>query len=143
MSGRRIVAAATCSVAASVAFVSVAPAALAVSAHPKAGTYSQAHGNYHEIDFTLDAGKVTGLKRYDECVTVPLNELPAINVSKGRFSWDGKRKDVLGRKFRIHVDGKFVTRHKAKGTWTVKQLTKGSCKSSFDWVAVRSGPVPS
>lgn len=138
MSGKRILAAAACAAAATVAIGAAAPAALALAQHPRAGNYAQlnASGDRIKMAFTLDKGHVSNAIHYDKCVRVPI-EMPSISVSNGRFSYDGKRTDVIGQRFKVHVDGKFVTRTKAKGTWTAKQLTGGTCSTTFDYTVTR------
>jgi hypothetical protein len=141
MKRTRVISAVLCGSAASIVIATAAPAA--VNKHPKPGTYAQtnASGSKFLMEFTLDKKRrVTSAVHYDHCVTVPVN-VPKIKVRHGKFSFDGKVTDVTQRKFKLHLDGKFVTKTKAKGNWTAKLLDKDSCTSKFDYKVKRTGPV--
>jgi hypothetical protein len=129
-----------CGIAGSIAFVSAAPALGAVAKHPKSGSYSQSTKKAFQMEFTLDKGKVSNAIHYDDCVVTPIT-LPKIKVTKGRFSYDGTRTNVSSQKYKIHLDGRFVSRTMAKGTWTAERLGKDPCTSDFDYKAVRTGPA--
>jgi hypothetical protein len=137
MTVKRILAAVACS---AVTGISLAPAATAAVAHPRAGHYAQvsSDGQTFKMEFTVARGMVKDAARYDQCVRVPIL-MPAVKIQQGRFSYDGTRKDVLSNKFHVHLTGRFVSKTKAKGTWAVKQLTGGDCKSSFSYTVVRQG----
>jgi len=132
MSRKHALAVAACSAAASVAVLAGSPAAVAAVAHPKAGSYAQIKNNKSLMSFTLSKGYVKQASHYDKCVVVPIM-MPNIKVTNGKFSFDGKRVDVIGQKWKVHLDGKFVTKTKAKGTWSAKQLVGGSCTSTFTY----------
>lgn len=91
------------------------------------------------MEFTLAKGHVSNAIHYDSCVTSPI-AVPKIKVTKGRFRYDGTTSSLIG-KFKVHVDGRFVTSTKAKGTWKVKKLGTGHCTSNFKYTAVRTGPA--
>ncbi len=120
------------------ALASVAPAAVS---NPKEGNYAQKKHHRYQIEFAYSGGKVSNAIHYDNCLTVPV-AMPKIKVKHGHFSYDGTRKDVTNRKFKIHVDGKFTGRKVAKGTWKEKLVSGGSsCKGAVDYKAKRVGPV--
>jgi hypothetical protein len=125
---------ATCGAAASIAAFAVAPAAVAAVSHPKAGSYSQLNkaGDRSKMELSYSKGHVTYAEHYDKCVRVPIM-LPKVKVSEGKFSYSGKADDVVGHKWKVHLDGAFVTRTKATGHWSAKQLTGGSCASTFTY----------
>jgi hypothetical protein len=139
----RLISAVVCGTAASVAFATAAPAAPAVAKHPKPGAYAQTNksGSKFLMEFTYAKGKVTDPYHYDNCVTVPFLDPPKIKVKKGTFSWTGKVTDVTKNKFKLHVDGKFVTKTKAKGNWTAEKLGKNGCTSKFNYKVKRTGPA--
>jgi hypothetical protein len=83
--------------------------------------------------FQYANGKVTQAHRYDKCITVPLQKVPVMKVTNGHFSYTGNSADYTNRQFQFHVDGTFVTTTKAIGTWSDKQLSGGTCSSSFKY----------
>jgi hypothetical protein len=141
MFNKRVITALGCGAAGSIMFVASAPATTSrVATHPKPGTYAQEKDSRFLMEFTLAHHKIKRPIRYDHCVKVRI-EVPDIKVTSGRFSYDGKDKDVLSNKFKVHVDGKFTSRTTAKGNWHVKQLSGGSCSSDFDYQVKRTGAV--
>ena len=122
--------------AASIAVVAAAPAAVAAVANPRAGSYAQMRSNHYYMELTFKNSRISNALHYDSCVRVPI-VAPSVKVSSGQFSWTGKATDVLGKKWRVHIDGSFVSRTKATGHWSAKQLTGGSCASSIRYTVTR------
>jgi len=60
-----------------------------------------------------------------------------VKVTSGKFSWTHTVTNVIGDKWRVHVDGKFVTRNKAKGHWSAKKLSGDTCTSTFTYTVTR------
>ncbi|MBV9485412.1 MAG: hypothetical protein JO246_05095 [Frankiaceae bacterium] len=137
MKRTHVITAAICGAATSVAFATAAPAA--VERHPKAGHYAQMNksGSKFKMEFTLKKHKVSDAIHYDHCVVVPLLDMPKIKVKGGKFSFDGTVNDVTSNKFKVHLDGKFTSKTKAKGNWTAKKLGKDSCTSKFNYKVKR------
>ena len=139
MSGKRVLAVAVCSAAASIAAVAAAPAALAVT--PKAGSYVQEKNGREQMMLQVKNGHIINAVHYDNCVTVPIFSSalgPNIKINNGKFSWTGKVTDVANRRWTVHVDGAFVSNTKAKGHWSATRLSGGSCTSTFTYSVTRT-----
>jgi hypothetical protein len=96
---------------------------------PKPGHYALIKGG-RSVGVAFDVTKkhrVKAFQDYDKCATVPLLP-PSIKISKkGKFSFRGTVKDVIGQKFSLTLTGKFVSRTKAKGTATLSRTSPTSC----------------
>jgi hypothetical protein len=117
-------------------FIATAPGA--VAATPKAGTFVQLKNNRELMRINVQKGHVTDAVHYDSCVRVPIfTSSPNIKISGGNFNWTGKVTDVINHKWQVHVDGTFVSPTKAKGHWSAKQLSGGSCTSTYTYTVTR------
>ena len=91
--------------------------------------YADIKGNIAKITLTVNKkkNKVTP-SYYNDCSPVPVLYKAKIKPS-GKFSFDGKVKNVVGDKITIELQGKFVSKKKAKGT---VKYSAGGCKGEKD-----------
>jgi hypothetical protein len=114
-------------IAALAAVAMLVAAAVALAAFkPKAGKYAQTKGDRLVVSFTVKKGKVKKFTAYPKCAPVPAT-IPAMKITDGKFSFDGKVKDVTRTELSIEISGKFTTETKAKGSF---KYTKRGCSDS-------------
>ena len=99
----------------------LAVAATALAINPKPGTYATGKNepDHLSVAFTYEDGKLlsffastTACKQGE-----PANVEKKIKVSNnGEFAYDGKATSLVGRGFHVDIEGKFVSKKKAKGS---------------------------
>src|SRR4249919_280840 len=127
-------------IVAGIASATLCLATSATAATPQHGDYIERGSGPHAV---IDLNVLTNLTQmqpnfYNKCSKKPIAYLVKIK-SNGKFSFQGTKSDIDGKRVKIDIDGKFVSSTRATGT---VDYDSGSCDGKpVDFNAKFSGVV--